>query len=316
METNPKPTPEPIKKPVQKEEKKKSVIIFYIIIGVLICVIGVLTWLLLNAKQEIIYITDQKTTVTNEKVALDEELKMMLVQYDSLEATNNEYKAEIDSNRIKIVELLKEAEKHKGDAAIINKLKKEAATLRTIMKGYIHTIDSLNTLNINLRQENSTVKGQLSDQKEKFKELDKVRESLAGQVKIGQRLTGKNVSVIAQRVKSNNNHRETNRAKSTDKIKICFTIEKNELAVAGTREVYVRIISPSASILPCEAGHCTIEYGSSNTEYSLMREFEYKNEDLEKCIYYDVQNELAEGNYIVEIFAEGTELGRLTLSLK
>ena len=29
-------------------------------------------------------------------------------------------------------------------------LKKEAETLRGIMKGYIHTIDSLNTLNINL----------------------------------------------------------------------------------------------------------------------------------------------------------------------
>ena len=34
--------------------------------------------------------------------------------------------------------------------SVIYKLKKETETLRTIMKGYIHTIDSLNTLNVTL----------------------------------------------------------------------------------------------------------------------------------------------------------------------
>ena len=60
----------------------------------------------------------------------------------------------INQQREKINNLISKVEKLNGkskrDWRKIFSLKKEAETLRGIMKGYIHTIDSLNTLNINL----------------------------------------------------------------------------------------------------------------------------------------------------------------------
>ena len=64
---------------------------------------------------------------------------------------------DIDAKRERIEELIKEAAKHKGDATIISKLKKETQTLRSIMQSYVRTIDSLNTLNQTLEAEKKTV---------------------------------------------------------------------------------------------------------------------------------------------------------------
>lgn len=301
-----------------KKEKKsnKLFIILYIIIGLLVCAIGVLSWLLVNVKQEVVYISVLKENVIAEKNALDIELKDMLVQYEALETTNVQYKEEIEAKKLEIETLIKEAEKHKNDAYVIGKLKKEAASLRSIMKGYIHTIDSLNTLNVNLKAENSEVKTMLDDQKGKYSELEKVRENLAGKVKIGQRLSANGVTAITQTVKSPTTAKETNKAKKTDRIKACFTIEKNEIAIPGKRNVYLRIISPSAVVLPCEEDDCELPKEVGQGPFSLKREFDYRNEELDFCVYYDVQEPLKEGQYIVEILNDEAELGRVTVTLR
>ena len=65
----------------QKEEKKENktkLIILYILIGSLAVTCGVLSWLLFNVKQDVVYITQLKEVMVNEKNALDGELKDML----------------------------------------------------------------------------------------------------------------------------------------------------------------------------------------------------------------------------------------------
>ena len=85
---------------------------------------------------------------------LKDNLKLLLVSYDSLELSNTLVVDSINLQREKIKTLIKKVDKlnskSKQDWRSIFKLKKEAETLRGIMIGYIHTIDSLNTLNVNL----------------------------------------------------------------------------------------------------------------------------------------------------------------------
>ena len=90
---------------------------------------------------------------------LKDNLKLMLSSYDSLEQSNTMVVDSIDQQRMKIKNLISKVEKLNGkskrDWREIFSLKKEAETLRGIMKGYISTIDSLNTLNINLSNSRS-----------------------------------------------------------------------------------------------------------------------------------------------------------------
>ena len=183
---------------------------------------GVTAYLLITKHQENVEIVTQNTDLTVEKDNLTLELENMLAQYDSVQTDNEEYKAEIAEQRAKIEEMLAEAEKHKNDAWVIHKLKKETGTLREIMKSYIVTIDSLNKVNQNLVVAKKQVETQLDDQKVENQELNKTNEQLSEKVKLGSKLRVVDLVSSAQRMKSGTVSRETNRAKRVDKVKTCF----------------------------------------------------------------------------------------------
>ncbi len=253
--------------------------------------------------------------IQDEKALVISELEEMKSQYDTLYTQNEGLSEELLAEREKIEQLIQEA---KNKNWTIAKLKKETQTLRTIMQGYVQTIDSLNTLNQTLVVEKEEISKELGQEKSKTSELTKEKEQLSSIVKIGQRLEAQDVTVIAQRVKSNNVHRETSRASRTNKLKVCFTIDKNEIADAGNKTVYVRIIAPDATVLPADDDtNGKFEFsGGTSAYYSLKRDIKYSNVELDKCFYYEVLAPLPIGKYICEIYCDGADIGKTTIELK
>src|SRR5690606_2992923 len=131
---------------------------------------------LFTTHQENVEIVTQNTDLTTEKDELTAELNAMLARYDSVATDNAEMQAEIAEQRAQIEEMLVQAEKHKGDAWMLHKLRKETGTLRDIMKSYIVTIDSLNTVNVNLVAAKTQVESQLTNQKEENQQLNQKNE--------------------------------------------------------------------------------------------------------------------------------------------
>ena len=78
-------------------------------------------------------------------------LTKMLSMYDQMEESNTELNDSIARQKERINEVLQELEQVKGDKrhymSKVYKLQKETETLRSIMKDYIRTIDSLNVAN-------------------------------------------------------------------------------------------------------------------------------------------------------------------------
>jgi peptidoglycan hydrolase CwlO-like protein len=253
--------------------------------------------------------------IQEEKTRVISELEEMKIQYDTLYAQNDHLTEEILAEREKIEQLIQDA---KNKNWTIAKLRKETQTLRTIMQGYVATIDSLNTMNQNLVVEKEEITKELGKEKDKTSSLTKEKEELSTMVKIGQRMEALDVLVIAQRVKSNNVHRETSKASKTNKLKVCFTLDKNEIAKAGTKTVYVRIIAPDATILPAnDDTNGKFEFGGGTSAfYSLKREVKYSNIELDQCFYYEVASTLPVGKYICEIYCEGADIGKTTIELK
>ena len=131
----------------QQNKKKKAGVILWFVIGLLLVTNGFTIWLLLNKKTEIVEqkIITEKIIIERDNVKND--LLALKTDFESLKTNNTSMQKDIEEKKARIEELIKEAEKHKGDAYIIAKLRKETETLRDIMRGYVHTIDSLNTLN-------------------------------------------------------------------------------------------------------------------------------------------------------------------------
>ena len=79
----------------------------------------------------------------------------MLASYDTLKTDNNQLTTEMEAQKAQIEQLLTQV---KNGNYSLSKAKKEAETLRRIMKGYVATIDSLNQANQLLTAENINVK--------------------------------------------------------------------------------------------------------------------------------------------------------------
>ena len=252
-------------------------------------------------------------------------LKAVLASYDTLELDSknmsDSMKAEIDSQRVKINGLLQEVEtlksQKKRNWGKIYKLQKETETLREIMKGYIYTIDSLNTVNIAQGHKIIEQDGQIKNITHKWNTSEKHKDSLQAQVAEGKILQSSGMSAIAIRIKSGGDQKETSRAKKANMVKACFTIMENRIADAGNKTVHMRVIGPNGKTVT-NSSSTNFDMGGKEGKSSVKRDINYQNKNLDLCVYFEFEGEgTAEpGTYKVEIYIEGQRIGKTSFALK
>ena len=72
------------------------------------------------------------------------------------------------------------------------------------------------------------------------------------------------------------------RARRSDKIKVCFTVAKNMLTEAGDKELYVQVIDPKNNVL---GANDQVQFEDQVLNYSLISRFNYENRNLNICEY-------------------------------
>lgn len=252
--------------------------------------------------------------------ALKQNLQNLLQTYDSLQYDNEKIQDSINNQKHKINQLLAEADKLQSqknkDWARIYKLKKETETLRTIMKGYIHTIDSLNTANINLQNSLSKKDRELTKVNSENKDIKDKNKELIETVQLGSKLQTANISAVAIRIKGSGKQSETTRASRTNMIKVCFTIIENKIAESGNKFIYIRVVSPDRKVLKLDKSSFITDNNESKIEISAKREINYQNENTDVCIYHEVLEELEKGEYQVEVYADKHKIGTSSFALR
>lgn len=309
--------PKPAPKQKEKKDNMKAVLLGLVVL--LVIGNGVLGFMLMNSKDEAQTAQAENAVLSTEKAELTSELDAMIMQYDSLETDNETLMAEREQ-RISEIEELKAQVQEVEDIKYLNyKLRKEASTLRGIMKGYIHTIDSLNTLNIALRDDNRGLQTDLAEARHMGDSLSAQNETLSDKVAIGARLNASDITVTALRIKSNNEARPTSRASKTQKIKCCFTIEANPLTEPGTKTLYMRISGSGGFAIKAkeQEGEPEFDMGEGvKGFYAKKKDVDYAGKELEVCTYYNVPRELPIGKYKIELYESGQLMGKSELLLK
>ena len=300
----------------QKDNQKKS-IVQYVLIALLVLISAIGIFLVTEnnkLKKQLADCGVSYDSSEQEKVEVMKDLQLMAGEYDSLMTDNDSINSELTSQKEKVDKLMADAKKYNWS---IYKLKKEASTLREIMKGYVRTIDSLNTENIELRAENISVRDELGVKEAENNQLKENNSELENKVKLGAKLAAINFVAYGQRVKRNTVHKETNRANNTEKIKACFTIDKNEVTEKGKKMVYLRIITPEGTVLAERSDNSnTFILNGAKALYSVKKEVNYENIQLDLCMYWDVINALTPGEYFVKAYIEGYEVGSTSMVLK
>ena len=252
--------------------------------------------------------------LTNEYGQLDMEkeqvvfdLEKMRFSYDTLQTENSMMVAEISAQRDRIDGLLT---KVKNGNWALGRAKKEAETLRTIMKGYIVTIDSVNQLNKALAEENSAMKDRVEEVQGLNTLLEERQENMAEIIEAGRVLQCAAIEAMGVRILSSGRQRETSRADRADMIKVCFTLLENRISEPGSKLLHLRITGPNEKVLTS---------GEDDDGYSASRTIDYANDRLDACVFYTNEGEeinLDSGSYVIEIFEEEALIGSTTINLR
>lgn len=295
------------------EKKSSNKGIVYGLVAAIILLAAYIAYQHFNTQK----IIEEKVSIGIEKNELLTELNEIQSQYDTLYTDNEELQANMDGQQLKIDSMLVVIKKHKGDAYTIRQLRKETESLRTIMKGYLYTMDSLNTMNMELEAENLEIKGELTQEKKKTRNLEKKSDDLSKIITKGGQLQALNMWAGTIKMRSNGSQVDTDRASKAQKVKSCFTLSENKIAKSGNKNLYFRVISPEGSVLTdTNSSGETFDYDGVKGIYTMIRKVDYQNKAMDVCIYWDNPNKLTPGFYLIEVYADKVLIGRTSFDLK
>ncbi|MDD2594519.1 MAG: hypothetical protein PHD11_01720 [Bacteroidales bacterium] len=281
---------------------KKIVIALSIVAGLLL--VG-LVFLYLNRSNIIKDLNVEKSDLTNELVSLQND-------YASLTTTNETINAELTVEKEKVEQLIERIQNTEAtNRTKIRQYEKELGTLRSIMKGYIVQIDSLNTLNIALREEASAARQEAQESKKQYDELRTTTDEYAKQVTAGAVIKARAISVVA----INSSNKETDRSSRVQKLKTCLSLIENSIAEKGPKVIYIRVTGPDGILIAGDQQRI-FEVGGEEMIYSASREVDYQGEEVEICIYFANPQGFVKGVYTVDVYSSEIKLGSADIMLR
>lgn len=247
----------------------------------------------------------------SDRDSIQNDLGRLMTDYDGLHITNDSISANLSIERGRADSLMTRLKKERSwSLTKIKQYEKEVGTLRTIMRGYIHQIDSLNTLNKKLIKENVGYRKEISTAQLRADMAEEKAEELDNKVRVGSVIKARDIRLAALSQKS----KPVSRVKNAARLRVDFSLTANELANPGNKAVYVRITSPDGYVLTTESMP-TFEFEGERLSYSAIREIDYQNQDLDVAIYYNSTG-FAAGTYRVQLYCEGRLIGESQVVMK
>ncbi|MFE3849237.1 hypothetical protein ACFX5D_14820 [Flavobacterium sp. LB3P45] len=293
------------------ENQKSSSSLKAVIAVLAVLLVGSLVYIFKMTSDTDVVKTELKTTLT-EKESVMKDLQELKSTYDAAISENTSMSDELTQERDKVVNLMNDLSKSKGDVASLAKYKTQSIALQSKMK-------VLMAENEGLKKQNTTLTTQRDSAVVVIGEAKKSNEALAGQneelskvVEKAAKLTVLNTRGSAYKLKSSGKEVATDKASRADVLKISFTIAENQVAQSGTKSYYVQVIDSKNNVLGDKK---TETFGDNTLTYSFVSNVNYENKTI------DVTENLRgkdfpKGTYFVNIFDKDQLVSKTSFSLK
>ena len=243
--------------------------------------------------------------------SIQNNLSDLMQDFDDLQLSNDTLSLQMGIERQRADSLMQRLKQERSwSLAKIKQYEKEVGTLRTIMRGYLHQIDSLNTLNKKLIDENVSYRKEITTAQMRAEMAEEKAQELNNKVRQGSVINARGIRMGALNARS----KEVSRIKNAERLRVDFTLTANALATPGEKTIYVRILSPDGYVLSSESVP-TFEFEGERLSYSASRDVDYQNEDLNIGIFYTGSGFTA-GTYQVQIYCDGFLIGSIELPMR
>ncbi len=295
-----------------EEQQNNSSSSLKVIIAILaILLVGSLVYIYKITSDAKVVQTELTKTVS-EKDAVMKDLQELKTTYDAAIAENTSMSEELIKERDKVVNLMEDLKKSKGDVASLSKYKAQYIKLESNMKVLMAENESLKKQNKTLTSQRDSTVVVLGESKKYNEVLVGQNEELAKTVEIGSKLTVLNMKTAAYKMRSSGKQIETERAGRADVLKISFTIAENKIAKSGDKEYYVQVIDSKNNVLGDKQ---TVKFDEKSLTYSFISKVKYQNKTV------DVSEDLAgkdfaKGTYFVNVFDKNELVSKTSFTLK
>lgn len=200
--------------------------------------------------------------------------------------------------------------------ALYAKLKTEVYILRSEISKLKAKNQALISENAKLKEENQQLGTDLAGANENNVKLEGINTDLKGKVALGKRLQTFEKIAEGVKVRRNGEEKSTNRARRADKIRVAFTIGKNEIADAGNLDLYLRVLDPNDRVIS-ENGE-EFNYKTEKIIYTSKESINYQNSSSDVIIYAEKSGgkSFEEGLYKVQVYTKTDMILVETFTLK
>ena len=262
------------------------------------------------------YMLYQRNTLVNQLEGEKAELaQQMVALQEDFSALNSEYENinhQLDTSREQVAMLIEKLNKTQAtNRAKIRQYEKELGTLRTIMKGYIVQIDSLNTLNKRLTADAAAARREAAESRRANEELSAQVENLSTQVSAGKVLRARAISLAGYY----SNDKQGDRHSRVRYMIANLSLVENSLADRGPVRVFVRVKDPEGVLL---MNNESVEFMVKDQvlQATASREVDYEGSEVDMSIYINDTGEFLKGVYTLEVYTEQSLLGRAECMLR
>lgn len=286
----------------EKKGPRTLMTVLAIVAGVLVLVLG---YLLYQRNGLVSQLEVEKAELAQQMVQLQSDFSSLSSDYESINH-------QLDTSREQVAQLIEKLAKTEAtNRTKIRQYEKELGTLRSIMKGYIVQIDSLNSLNKRLTADAAAARREAAESRRANEELTQQVETLSSQVSAGKILKARAISLNAHY----SNDKVGDRHSRVRYMVANLTLVENSLADHGPVRVYVRVKDPDGVLLlNSESIEFTVDYAT--LQATASREVDYEGNEVDLSIYINDTGDFQKGIYTMEVFTEKSLLGRAECMLR
>lgn len=290
---------------------KTKIFLIALVVG-LVVITSFLVWTTLHQRTEM---KEMVEIMEFEKEQLEDEYEELAIQFDGYQTQ--------DIHNDSLVQLLAKEQQRVQDlreelritkvtnARRIAELKKELATVRQVMIGYVHQIDSLDRTNKRLVKENEQVKQQYRAVARQAQQLEEERTQLAEVVSRASMLEISDFRMI----QLNKRDRKTSIYSHIQKLQFDYTIARNITNTPGMKILYLRLTRPDGEIMQKNINDVFV-FENAEIAYSVRKDFEYAGEEVSGSLYWLVEEILQIGWYNADFFVDGELIGSFPFEIQ
>ena len=262
------------------------------------------------------YVYIQKSNLVSEleeeKEDLTEQIVALQADYDQLSSDYDVINSQLDSSREEVAQLVDRIKRTQAvDRAKIRQYEKELGTLRSIMRGYVKQIDSLNTLNKKLTVQVSNARREVQEVNTRNAELNEQVNALTEKVAVGAIIKARSVSLVAYGASG----KVMDRSSRVTQMVVNLTLAENDLAPTGPVRIYVRVKDPEGILLMDGSG-ASFTLDGEAMPATASREIDYNGKDVDVSIYVNNTGEFVKGIYTAEVYTASGRLGKAETMLR